>query len=123
MSTINQHQQGDVALTSVEVSWPIKSAYENRKKVQSVILAEGEQTGHNHVLEAFTLNVATQERVPAFVELFSYQGTDYVVVPEKTIAVVTHQEHEPISVPPGIYRNDGILEQDALDDRVNRVVD
>jgi len=80
-----QIRQGDVLLVKVDVKPPKDAEITKR-----VILAEGEVTGHNHVLEA--PRIARWE--------------DFVCVMGDT-GILTHPDHDPIPakvVEPGVYR-------------------
>jgi len=78
-------RQGDVLLVPVNEAPPT-----NAKIVTSVILAEGEATGHNHVIEA--PRIARWE--------------DFICVMDD-IGTLSHPDHDPVPakvVPPGTYR-------------------
>lgn len=85
-----QARQGDVLLT--RASAPISLA--GARRVQPIngrlILAYGEQTGHNHSVDA------------DFSNLFALPDGRTVLVAEED-TVLEHQEHDPIGVPPGTY--------------------
>ena len=59
-----------------------------------VVLARGEVTGHAHVMGA--------ERVCRFRD--DGTGSGYVRVDGGAPVALTHEEHEPLMVPPGSYR-------------------
>jgi hypothetical protein len=126
MSTINQFQHGDVVLPRVELNWQLKEAYANKVRADRVTVAYGEVSGHSHQLQAVKWApgvTCIEDAVPAFVNLFEYRGNQYIEVPEGTIGVLTHEEHNPITIDPGIYMNDRAQEQDPLQDRQYNVVD
>ena len=80
------YRQGDVYIIAVD---------EFEKPVQekkSIVLAEGEATGHKHVLAG--------DRVESKI-LVHYDGQWWIDV--RGGAVVTHQEHAPITLPAGKY--------------------
>ena len=76
--------QGDVLL------WPIKAVPEGAEVQPGNrhVLAEGEVTGHAHVLEGAELAVLEAERI----------------VTAAAGAALRHEDHGPIAVPPGAYR-------------------
>lgn len=101
-------QQGDVLLKRVD------AVPANAKKRAATngrfVVAEGETTGHAHVLEA----------TPA-VEMFERNGTLYLKVLEAT--PMTHEEHLPQVVEPGVYEVGIVKEVDPFTDEVRAVRD
>jgi hypothetical protein len=86
------YRQGDVLIQR------IGSLPEDRKKLDRengrVVLAHGEVTGHHHSL------------VDAEVDLYSSPadvGVTFLEVREAMVAL-THQEHETINLPTGVYK-------------------
>lgn len=77
-----------------------------RKKLERAILAEGEHTGHYH--EAHGESVALYDTG----ELEAPHG-----------AIVTHQEHAPITVPPGTYQRSIVQEYDHFAEEARNVAD
>ena len=77
MSTI---RQGDVIITAAK---EIKG-----KKLSHLTLAEGEVTGHSHRIS------------DGVAELYEKDGTLYLKVFSET-ALLTHEEHEKITIPQG----------------------
>jgi hypothetical protein len=75
-------RQGDVALIS------ISRLPERVKKVSEELKIEGEVTGHEHVLSD--------------IEVFQRGSSVFIKVPETK--TMTHPEHPPLQVPPGIYQ-------------------
>jgi hypothetical protein len=92
-------RQGDVLLIPVDDEIPATARHAPRKDGR-LILARGEATGHHHsILEAdvdlFTLTDGTDTAA----------GADMLLrVRSRAGAVLTHQEHDPIALPPGTYR-------------------
>lgn len=82
------YRQGDVLL--VPVSDPPKArsmTYKKRKRGEGVILAAGEATGHHHrVREA-----GVREYL---------RGSERFLFTGKRGGTVTHEEHDPIALPP-----------------------
>jgi hypothetical protein len=113
MKKINQnnkkvYRQGDVLLVQVE-AMPEGRA----KKVNSFVLAFGEQTGHKHLL------VAEPKNLIDVVE--TEDGKRYIKIlhPAKLI----HEEHKTITVFPGIYEQRQEREFDWFQMVVRRVID
>lgn len=78
----------------------------------SVILALGEQTGHKHVIT-----------VPKVEDMTVYRLADGGwIVDLRSNATVTHEEHGPITVAPGLYRVGKEREVDHFADSVVRQV-
>jgi len=85
------YRQGDVLLVPVD-EVPKKRAYVKRKRGEGVILAAGEATGHHH---------RVRER-----GVREYRaGRNRYLTTGKAGGTVTHEEHDPISLPPnGMFR-------------------
>lgn len=102
---MNYYQQGDVLLFIEKIP---KSAKEDLK---THIIEHGEHTGHAHRLTSQDFvhlqNPKTKER---FLR----------IVKETTIA---HEEHNPITLPPGDYRIGRVREKGMFDDLIAPVVD
>lgn len=81
------YRQGDVLIISVNA---VPTTAEAEEAGPRTVLARGEATGHAHVLEAE--------------ELVSYRHGDdrYFAVARE--AVLRHEEHGAIRIPPGSYR-------------------
>lgn len=102
------YQQGDCILVSVS-SIPTDSKKIN-PSARGFILAEGEHTGHAHVIEA------TPD-----VEMYEKDGTLYLKVVTKS--TVTHEEHGPQVVAPGTYEIRRVVEYDPFEDEIRKVAD
>lgn len=95
-------RQGDVLLV------PVKGIPTNYKKLVTkgaIILALGEVTGHSHALTAATWLVdacADIAETRAFATGAMIDRPLYVEVVEDT--TLTHQEHDTLAIPVGIYR-------------------
>lgn len=87
------YRQGDVFMKSLsaEEAAAIQGEF---KKTRRIVLAEGEATGHAHVLTC-------AETVPE-IEFLEKDGTLYLKVAEPSPLV--HEEHAKITVEPGIYK-------------------
>jgi len=91
-----QFQQGDVLIVSSQIP---SSAKRVPKDGNRYIIARGETTGHAHVVEA----------CPE-VELFEDHGVLYLAAAKPT--TITHEEHKPVTVPPGTYELGIVQEYD-----------
>lgn len=79
---MSNYRHGDVLLIPTQLP-------STAIKTNSHIVAEGEATGHHHILMASTAQIYTTET------------TRYIVVSEPTI--LAHQEHKSIELPQGIF--------------------
>lgn len=100
----NQKQQGDVLFKRVDSL--SKQHKPIKKKKGKFVLAEGEVTGHAHVIDA-----------EKFVEV---NNKKFIVNPTSS---VTHEEHGPITLEPGIWQVGQVVEKDWLSGMVNPVKD
>ncbi len=108
MKRKDQIQQGDVILKRI-ASLP-EGTVHVIKKDNNITLALGEVTGHHHtILDA-----------PGS-KLVSVDKMKYLVVEEK--AVLTHQEHNPVTIEPGVYAFGIVQEWDYFSQQTNRVMD
>ena len=87
------YQQGDVLIEKVE---EIKG-----KKLNHLVLARGEVTGHCHEITA------------GEAELYEEEGILYLRVKGEE-ATLTHQEHKTIKIPKGDYKIRKVREYDHL---------
>lgn len=101
------YQQGDVLLKKIDA---LPNGAESVKpQARGVVVAWGEVTGHAHVLD------------PRNVTEFEIGGMRFLEVRETS--PMTHEEHDPQVVAPGIYEIGGVVEKDWLADAVRPVVD
>ena len=101
-------QQGDVLLESVdEIPAGAKTV---EPKERGYVLAEGEETGHAHVIDKV-----------ADIEFVEKDGMFYIK--NKKPVTVTHEEHKPITIPSGIWRVRGVREYDHFSEEARRVQD
>lgn len=96
------YQQGDILIKVIE-KIPQKT-----EKQKTMVVAEGEATGHAHRVQGNSI-VAALEAI-LFIE----------VIEESKI---THEEHLPITLPPGSYEVSTVREYDHFQERARRVVD
>ena len=96
-------QQGDVILNSVD--YEIKG-----KKLDHLVLAEGEATGHRHQL------------VDGLGQLIMMDKIMHLQVFSET-ALLKHEEHKPIIVPKGNWKINIVREYDPFEEEIRRVRD
>src|SRR5262249_17383047 len=87
---MTMYAQGDVLLVRVDGDLTPDALSLPRDARRGVVLAEGEATGHAHVIAD---DAAT---------LYAAGDTRFLLVCEPVR--LRHQEHAPIEVPPGLYR-------------------
>ena len=105
----DNNQQGDVLLKRV-VALP--AGCKTIKDKRGVVLAEGEHTGHYHSI------------ADGGVELLEAPDrTRYVVNRGDKPATLTHQEHKPVTVDPGVWRVGIVREKDWFTEMVRAVQD
>lgn len=86
---MNEHyRQGDVLIVKVDSMPP--DAVPVEPDGNRVVLAYGEVTGHAHALNAVTT------------KLFEHAEGRFLVVDKPS--ALTHEEHAPIDLVPGVYR-------------------
>lgn len=95
-------QQGDVVIKMVS---EVKG-----KRLNHKTLALGEATGHHHTI------------TEGDAELYEENGVLFLKVNSKE-AKLTHQEHNPITLPIGNYEIGIVREYDHLNDEVRNVAD
>lgn len=100
------YQQGDVLLFAV--SEIPNTAKEEKRSKRGYVLAEGEVTGHAHVIDS---------------EIEFYRDGENLYFKTANEATVRHEEHGPITVPPGIYRVGIVQEYDYDAEAAKGVVD
>lgn len=85
------YRQGDILLMRVGQGID-PTDVEREREDGAVVLAHGEATGHRHRL------------VEPHVRLYEKPSKARLLVVKGTQALLRHEEHAPIEVPPGIYR-------------------
>lgn len=100
-------QHGDVILRGIS-SLP-EGCKEVIRKGEKFIVAEGEMTGHNHVI------------VETGAKLLELKGELYLEVLEPV--TITHEEHKAIAIPEGIYKIGRVQEHDYFEDMTRQVRD
>ncbi len=84
----NQYRQGDVLLIQ-EDKLP-EGCLEEEVCGTRIVLALGEATGHSHAIDA------------SFARAYQNSGERYLVA--QMGAVLKHEEHDHLSIKPGVYR-------------------
>ena len=102
-----EYRQGDVGMDRINT---IPEEAKIQKKGR-IVLAEGEVTGHCH-------EVATEDL--DHVTLYELDGKFYLSVKEMP-AIITHQEHAPITLPVGNY--EVVPQREYTPEEVRRVQD
>ena len=77
-------RQGDLLIIKV------KKIPQGAVKKDSLVLAEGEATGHLHELDLG--------------EVYEKDGTLYFRAPEDKLTTLNHPEHKPVTFEPGAYK-------------------
>ncbi len=119
-----KYQQGDVLLTQVSNSFIHKDKYNHTKQYTTesdgkIVLALGEATGHHHRFEKSNLAPGVSvlgysrqwSRMPSTIEIKNGSATLY------------HEEHNPLTIPKGVYEVTQIREMDHISGRTRTVVD
>lgn len=120
-------EQGDVTIIESMVDATILQGAKKRKpKNGRSILALGEATGHHHSLDSrvSTVYEVTPELRAAFNAEMRFPHNANVLDSVLLVGepdVVTHQEHGPINIAPGIYWVE--IEQEYSPAAIHRVID
>lgn len=85
------------------------------KKVNEIVLAVGEHTGHKHLLQNFNLECELY-----LIELNANRAVFNV---NKGEAVLTHEEHKPVTFSEGIWEMTYEQERDPFLDSIRQVLD
>lgn len=102
-------QQGDVVMQKIDSIPEGERSQDELTKAKT--LALGEATGHSH----------TFDDVDNSVEVFKIMNVIYMRLAKET--KLKHQEHNPISIPPGNYKVGIVRETDHLAGITRRVAD
>ena len=128
---MEKYQQGDVVMFKVDEKYfnehtrkgeEYKSHYKGGK-AQHAIVAFGEVTGHKH-----QVNMEDMVKEAGVTLSMGYNRTAGIDVPEgfKVIdapVTITHEEHDPIELPPGYYMVRIVQEFDHIAGRSRYVAD
>lgn len=107
MTNRQGYQQGDVLL--VRTDRVPEGAVKVAPKARGVVVAEGEATGHAHVMD------------PRTVTEFEIGGMRFLEVVEPDS--LKHEEHDTQTIEPGVYEIRTVVEKDWLADAVRPVFD
>ena len=102
---MNRIQQGDCLIIRTDA---IPVGAESKGEVARYVVAEGEHTGHAHVLDR-----------PA--SIFKHNETMFFTIKEPT--EITHQEHKALTIPPGTWQIERVKEYDYLSEMTRNVQD
>jgi hypothetical protein len=112
-------RQGDVLLIPVDT---IPDGATRARRSKTIRLAEGEVTGHHHVLEALDAKDVELLIVPGDVE-----EMNRVFLNVMTEVELTHPEHDTITVQPGKYETQhkgaGIKQMEYTPEQLRTVAD
>lgn len=110
-----QQSHGDVLLYKID---KIPEGVKDKKHKKGIVLAEGEVTGHYHIV---TPKREKQTYTAEEIGLFEKDGILYLktTIPTK----ITHEEHKPQTIDPGIYQIGIVQEYDHLEQEKRNVVD
>ena len=100
--------QGDVLLRRVDAV-PAGA----KEQTGEIVLALGEVTGHAHVVES----------IPGVTSYIAADGRMFIEVPEGHTATVRHQEHGPVTLPPGVWERGIVREYDPFAEAARQVAD
>jgi|WetSurMetagenome_2_1015567.scaffolds.fasta_scaffold633848_2 hypothetical protein len=100
-----KYQQGDVLLIQTN-----DESVKDGKKLDHLILAEGEKTGHNHQIVS---GIATLIAI----------GDKRILNVLSDYALLKHQEHKEINIQKGKYEVKIVQEYDHFDEEAKRVAD
>ena len=104
MKKITIFRHGDLGIV------PIAELPKNLIEVggDGFVLAVGETTGHRHII--------VKEGLETEIKIYRDSKGRYYLKIEKGNAVITHEEHKPIILSPGIYIQDVQREFDELEE-------
>lgn len=106
-------RQGDVGFAQIDKMPDLSGLKKVSTRNGLLILAEGEATGHHH-------SIVMEPAIQDDVEMFEApNGTLYLR--NKKPVTVGHQEHDTITLPPGVHQIERQVEYDPEGDR--RVAD
>lgn len=101
---MQQRQQGDVVFETVDSAPEGAQPLRRWQTEREFVLAEGEQTGHAHVMEVDAEDVG--------VEVLEKDGVMYLHLTRP--ALVSHPEHGPQSLGPGVWAVRQVRQVDHL---------
>lgn len=113
-----KYQQGDVILTKIEKMSPTcnKSYKMTKENGYKVTLAFGEGTGHHHRFQYDELSTVVGYS-------YKWQDMPLCIKVSGSESVLQHEEHNPITVAPGLYQISQVNEFDHIGGAVRKVID
>ena len=111
MRNLNHFRQGDVYISKVD-SVDKKGFTKRQPKDNNLVIAYGEVTGHHH-------SVALLDNPN--VDLYENVTGDMILEVNGVSTTLTHQEHAPITLDPGIY--ECYIQEEYDPEGMRRVVD
>jgi hypothetical protein len=118
---VKYYQQGDVLVKTIAAIPTGKTTI-----LATRVLAEGEHTGHKHQIDIDEGEIALAD--PEADEILSpsvrvLKILDKMFVDAKREWTLRHEEHKPITMPPGIFEIGIVREADHMAGVVRRVAD
>ena len=126
-----KYQQGDVLLVAVpnKEVLNIKENYHTKTHEDQegkIVLAEGEATGHHHRFEIDRLDsgvfISSFHSRPEYYRRSIGRFPEYIHI-EGGEATLYHEEHNPLTIKPGLYRRSIVREFDHISNLTRKVVD
>jgi hypothetical protein len=106
------YQQGDVLIKELKDPWRLEQVKKREtQKTESLTVARGETTGHSHVIKG--------KGILHFIP----QDTDFIAFELTEEAVISHEEHNSIVLPPGTYFIETVREYDHFNEETRFVRD
>ena len=128
---MEKYQQGDVVMFKVDAKYFEKHTRQGKEckvgysggKDEHAIVAFGEVTGHKH-----QVNMKDMAEEAGVTLSMGYNGKAGVDVPEGFAVIdapvtITHEEHDPVKLPPGYYMVRIVREHDHIAGRTQYVAD
>jgi hypothetical protein len=107
---LKQFQQGDVLLQEIN-NLPINA--KRMPTADRVIVARGEKTGHNHMINSDMAKIWTLTR----------DGVTELYLEVQAPVTIIHDEHKPLPIPIGIYRVGRVKEYDYFAEMERKAID
>lgn len=105
----NHFQQGDVL--AIKIDALPKGLQPKSASARGYVIAEGEVTGHAHTL------------APDAVEAMFVDDAGVIYAQLKQQVDLLHEEHHPVTLPPGLYRFGVVQEYDHFTEEARQVAD
>jgi len=100
--------QGDIFFVKIE-NLPNKKLTKVERKQRGFVLAEGETTGHAHIIEDEDIDLFTDG--------------NYLYLETETPVVLKHEEHNAVTIDPGLWLIGIQKEVDIFEDEITRIAD